>query len=170
MNSALWYRRIGVVSIALILAGCAARKTAQPPAPVAPAAPPTPMACTPAESGSRLVGTWLSNTRPRGVAGDFRALIVLGADGTMDYTTQLKIGKRIRPGLHEAGCWQAADGIVTLQTVKSNGEPVDAADPIYQNRYRIEKTEAARLTLRELRSGGQVITARRMPAGYRLPD
>jgi len=170
MNSVLWYRRIGAVGAALILAGCAARKTAQSPAPAAPAAPPPPVACAPAESGSRLVGTWQSNTRPRGVAGDFRALIVLAADGTMSYTTQLKIGKRVRPGLRETGCWQSADGVITLQTTRSNGEPVDTADPIYQNRYRVEKIEASRLALRELRSGGQAVTARRMPPGYRLPD
>ncbi|MBO9357006.1 hypothetical protein GG851_23700 [Bordetella petrii] len=168
MKSVLWLHRIGAVGAALILAGCAARKTGQAPAPAAPAAAPPPVACTPAEPGSRLVGTWQSNTRPRGVAGDFRALIVLSADGTMSYETQLKIGKRVRPGLREAGCWQQADGVLTLQTTRSNGEPVDAADPIYQNRYRIEKVESARLSLRELRSGGQAITARRMPPGYHL--
>ncbi|MBV7484328.1 hypothetical protein [Bordetella sp. BOR01] len=170
MKSLLWYRHIGAVGAALILAGCAARKTEQAPVPVAPAAPPPPVACAPADPGSRLVGTWQSNTRPRGVAGDFRALIVLSADGSMHYDTQLKIGKRIRPGLRESGCWKQADGIVVLQTTKSNGELVDTDDPIYQNRYRIEKADAARLALRELRSGGQVIAARRMPTGYRLPD
>ncbi|HYG45432.1 MAG TPA: hypothetical protein VEA17_21110, partial [Bordetella sp.] len=90
MNSMLWYRRIGALGAALILAGCAARKTGQAPVPAAPAAPPPPpAACAPAEPGSRLVGTWQSNTRPRGVAGDFRALIVLSPDGSMHYDTQL---------------------------------------------------------------------------------
>lgn len=171
MNSVLWYRRIGALGVALILAGCAARKTAEAPAgPRAPDAAPAPAACVPAAAGSPLAGTWLSNTRPRGVAGEFRALIVLGADGTLRYETQLKVGKRTRPALRETGCWLLDNGVLTLQTTRSNGELVDTADPIYQNRYRVEKTEAARLTLRELRSGGQVITARRMPAGYRLPD
>src|SRR3546814_6788854 len=120
MNSVLWWHRIGAVGAALILAGCAARKTAQAPAPAVSAAAPPAVVCTPTEPGSRLVGTWQSNTRPRGVAGEFSALIALGADGTMAYTTQLKIGKRIRPGLREAGSWQLAGGVVTLQTTRPN--------------------------------------------------
>lgn len=171
MNNQLWLRRCAAVSVALILAGCAPRKAADTPAPaVAAPAAPAAVVCKPADAGSRLAGVWLSNTRPRGVAGEFSALIALAADGSMNYTTQLKIGKRIRPGLRESGCWQLADGILTLNTVRSNGEPVDAADPIYQNRFRVEKIDGNRLSLRELRTGGQVITARRMPAGYRLPD
>ena len=167
MKSVWWYRSVMVTGAALTLAGCVTRK-----APVEQVSveseKPRPVACSPAAAGSPLVGTWLSNTRPRGVAGDFRALIVLAPDGNMTYETQLKVGKRIRPGLREAGCWQVADGVMTLQTVKSNGELIDADDPIYQNRYRVEKTEPARLTLRELRSGGQSVTARRMQPGYRL--
>ena len=46
---------------------------------------------------------------------------------------------------------------------------MDFDDPIYLNRYRVEKVEQTKLTLRELKSGGQVVTARRMPQGYRLP-
>ena len=46
---------------------------------------------------------------------------------------------------------------------------MDANDPIYLNRYRVEKVEKTKLTLRELKTGGQVVTARRMPPGYRLP-
>ncbi|MCD0506204.1 hypothetical protein, partial [Bordetella petrii] len=132
--------------------------------------PPAAVACAPAQSGSQLVGNWQSSTRPRGVAGDFKALVALAADGTMSYDTQLKIGKRTRPGLRESGCWELKSGVLTLQTVRSNGEPVDTADPIYQNRYRVEKISGTMLTLRELRSGGQAITARRMPPGYRLPN
>lgn len=168
MKSVWWYRCVGVAGVALTLAGCVMPKAPVEQVSVAPEAA-RPVACSPAEAGSRLIGTWQSNTRPRGVAGDFRALIVLAADGSMAYETQLRIGKRIRPGLREAGCWTLADGVITLQTLKSNGEPVDIDDPIYQNRYRVEKTEPTRLTLRELRSGGQSITARRMQPGYRLP-
>lgn len=62
-----------------------------------------------------------------------------------------------------------ADGVYTMRTTVSNGEIVDFDDPIYLNRYRVEKVEQAKLTLRELKSGGQVVTARRMPQGYRLP-
>lgn len=168
MKSVWRYRGFVVAGAALALTGCVTHKVPVEQVSVAPEAP-RPVVCSPAQAGSQLVGTWQSNTRPRGVAGDFSALIVLGADGSMAYDTQLKVGKRIRPGLREAGCWQVADGVITLQTVKSNGEPIDIDDPIYQNRYRIEKTEPARLTLRELRSGGQSITARRMQPGYRLP-
>jgi hypothetical protein len=116
-----------------------------------------------------MIGTWLSNSRPRDVSGDLQSLIVLSADGTMAYESLLKIGRKTRPALRETGCWTVVDGIYTMQTTKSAGEPVDAKDPIYLNRYRVEKVEQARLTLRELKSGGQVVTARRMPAGYRLP-
>lgn len=167
MKSVWWYRNAVVAGAALTLVGCAMRNAPVEQVSVE-ADKPRPVVCTRAEAGSPLVGTWQSNTRPRGVAGDFRALIVLGQDGGMTYETQLRVGKRIRPGLREAGCWQVADGVMTLQTVKSNGEPVDVDDPIYQNRYRIEKTEPSRLTLRELRSGGQSITVRRMQPGYRL--
>lgn len=163
------YRSVVVVGAAWVLAGCVTHKAPVEQVSVE-AEPARPIACTPAEARSQLVGHWQSNTRPSGVAGEFRALIVLAADGTMTYDTQLKVGKRIRPGLREAGCWEVANGVITLQTVKSNGEAIDTADPIYQNRYRIEKVEAARLKLKELRSGGQSITARRMQPGFRLPE
>ncbi|CUK17560.1 Uncharacterised protein [Achromobacter sp. 2789STDY5608615] len=94
---------------------------------------------------------------------------MLYPDGRMAYETQLKIGRKTRPALRETGCWSVVDGVYTMQTTQSNGELVDAGDPIYINRYRVEKVEQAKLTLRELRSGGQVVTARRMPQGYRLP-
>jgi len=167
MKRVWWYRSMVAAGAALTLAGCATRKVPVEQVSVDPEKP-RPVVCSPAEAGSKLIGTWQSNTRPRGVAGDFRALIVLSADGAMTYETQLKVGKRIRPGLRESGCWQVVDGVMTLQTVKSNGELIDAEDPIYQNRYRVEKAEPSRLTLRELRSGGQSITARRMQPGYRL--
>lgn len=170
MDIRLCLRFGATLGVAMFLAGCAVRKPAQPAVkPSAAPAAPAVMACKPAGTDSRLVGVWQSNTRPRGVAGEFTALISLAADGTMGYTTQLKIGKRIRPGLRESGCWQFADGVLAIQTTKSNGELVDVADPIYQNSYRVEKIESNRLSLREMRTGGQVITARRMPAGYRLP-
>ena len=168
MKSVWRYRGVVVAGSVLALAGCVTPKAPVEQVSVAPEAP-RPIVCAPAEPGSQLVGTWQSNTRPRGVADVFSALIVLAADGSMAYDTQLKVGKRIRPGLREAGCWQTANGVITLQTIKSNGELIDIDDPIYQNRYQIEKTEPTRLTLRELRSGGQSITARRMQPGYRLP-
>lgn len=88
----------------------------------------------------------------------------------MGFESQLKIGKKMRPALRESGCWTFADGIYTLQTLKSYGDDVDSSDPIYKNTYRVEKVDAQRLVLREMRQGGQVITARKMPDGYRMPD
>ncbi len=97
-----------------------------------------------------------------------QSLIVLSADGTMSYESLLKIGRKTRPALRETGCWSVADGVYTMRTTKSAGEPVDPTDPIYLNRYRVEKVEQSKLSLRELKSGGMLLTARRMPAGYRL--
>ncbi|PND30474.1 hypothetical protein A6B37_19910 [Achromobacter sp. HZ01] len=166
--SSVYLRSAGVACAVLILAGCAARKPAAI-AEAQPAQASKPVVCTPAKSGDPMIGTWLSNSRPRDVSGEFRALTVLSADGTMSYETQLKIGRKTRPALRETGCWSVADGVYTMQTTRSNGEDVDTKDPIYLNRYRIERVEQAKLTLREIKAGGQVVTARRMPAGYRLP-
>ena len=59
----------------------------------------------------------------------------------MSYESQLKVGKRIRPALRETGCWTYTNGIYTMQTTRSNGEPVDIEDPIYRNRYRVERVD-----------------------------
>ena len=97
-------------------------------------------------------------------------LMILRADGTMAFDTQLKIGKRPRPALKETGCWSVANGVLTQQTLKSYGDEVDVSDPIYRTTYRIEKVEAARLILRETQKGGALLTARKMSDGYRLPS
>ncbi len=166
--SSVYLRSAGIACAVLILAGCAARKPATI-TEAQPAEPPKPVACVPAKDGDPMIGTWLSNSRPRDVSGDLQSLLVLSADGTMAYESLLKIGRKTRPALRETGCWSVADGIYTMQTTKSAGELVDANDPIYLNRYRVEKLEKAKLTMRELKNGGLVMTARRMPAGYRLP-
>jgi len=162
----------GVCAV-LVLAGCAGRKPPQqPPAPDTPprAEAAEPIRCTPVAADDPMIGTWYSVSRPRGYAGDFQSLTVLRADGTMTYETQLKVGRRTRPALRESGCWSVAQGVYTLQTTQSNGEPVDAADPIYVNRYQVEKLAGNQLRLRELKNGGQTLTARRMQPGYRLPN
>ena len=165
--SSLYLRMAGAFGVALILAGCAAKARRHHGGQAR--GPPKPPACVPVKSGDPMVGTWYSSSKPRGVSGDFQSLTVLRADGTMAYETQLKIGRKTRPALRESGCWTVADGVYTMRTTVSNGEIVDFDDPIYLNRYRVEKVEQAKLTLRELKSGGQVVTARRMPQGYRLP-
>lgn len=165
--SSVFLRTAGVACAIVILAGCAARKPAAI-TEASPEEPAKPVACVPAKAGDPMIGTWLSNSRPRDVAGDMQSLIVLSADGTMSYESLLKIGRKTRPALRETGCWSVAEGITTMRTTKSAGEPVDPADPIYVNRYRVEKVEPTKLALREIRKGGALLTARRMPAGYRL--
>jgi hypothetical protein len=155
---------------ALALAGCASRK---PPPPVVEAAPPPPparIACAPTRADDPMIGTWYSASHQKGYAGDFQTLTVLSPDGTMTYETQLKVGRKTRPALRESGCWNVADGVYTMQTITSNGEDVDTSDPIYTNRYRVEKIEKGKLVLREIKGGGQAMTAQRMQAGYRLPN
>ncbi|KAJ8137648.1 hypothetical protein OY671_009139, partial [Metschnikowia pulcherrima] len=123
----------------------------------------------PAKSGEPMVGTWYSNSKPKGVSGDSQALTVSYPDGRMAYETQSKIVRKTRPASRETGCWSVVDGVYTMQTTHSNGGLVEAGGPIYTNRYRGEKVEQAKSTSRELRSGDQVVTARRMPQGYRSP-
>jgi len=161
----------GALCAAVALAGCAARK----PAPSADAAQKTaaasePVRCTPARAGDPMIGTWYSVSRPHGFAGALQALTVLSPDGHMTYETQMKVGRKTRPALREAGCWSVDDGVYTLRTTQSNGEAVDAADPIYTNRYHVEKIDRAQLKLRELRDAGQMLTAQRMQPGYRMPN
>lgn len=164
-----WTRAVGAgLVIGVALAGCATKKQPEAAAPAEPA-PPKKVACTPAAANSPLVGTWYSVSRPRGFAGDFQSLTVLSADGTMSYETQLKVGKRTRPALRETGCWTHDNGVYTLQTTQSNGEPVDADDPIYRNAYRVESVDRSKLALREMKSNGQAVTAKRMQTGYRMP-
>jgi hypothetical protein len=168
MSSSL-SRFASVACVALVLAGCAVKKSApaldvqkEPP-------PPTPVACVPVQSGSPLIGTWYSAFTPHGMAGNLQTLTVLSADGKMQYESQLKIGKRVRPALSETGCWTYADGVYTMQTTASKGDPVDVTDPIYTNRYKVESVNQAKAVLREMKPGGQQITASRMSPNYRLP-
>ncbi|SAI47988.1 putative lipoprotein [Bordetella ansorpii] len=164
----------GALCAGLVLAGCAvqkptASKQADAPAPAVAAAP-EPVRCTPVRSDDPMVGTWYSVSRPRGFAGDLQALTVLSPDGRMTYETQMKVGRKTRPALRESGCWTVAEGVYTMRTTESNGDAVDAADPIYTNSYRVEKVDRSQLKLREIRGNGQVLVAKRMSPGYRLPN
>lgn len=103
------------------------------------------------------------------MSGDLRTLTVLAADCSMTYETQLKIGRKIRLGLRESGCWSMIDYIYTMQTTKSNGELVEFDDPIYINRYKVEKLDGARLVLKELKPGAKAVTVKRVKVDYRLP-
>lgn len=171
MRRSLFVPLAGTACAALaLLVGCAGNSSPPPP-PVAVEAPPKPpgVTCAPVQAGDPMVGTWYAVSKQKGIAGDYQVLTVLSQDGRMHYETQLKVGRKIRPALRESGCWRVTDGIYTMQTTVSNGEDVDITDPIYINRYRVEKIDQARLTLRDLKSGGQSVTARRMPPGYQLP-
>lgn len=168
MSSAL-SRFAGAACAVLLVAGCAVKKQAPAPSPQAEASPPKPVACVPAQAGSPLVGTWYSVSTPHGMAGNLQVLTVLSEDGKMRYESQLKIGKKIRPALRETGCWTFADGVYTMQTTASNGDPVDVMDPIYTNKYKVESLNKSKVVMRELKSGGQQITASKMSPNYRLP-
>jgi hypothetical protein len=170
MSSRFFGLLAGAACAALALAGCAGR----PPSPSAAAAAPVPaepdhIVCAPVKADHPMVGTWSSVSRQKGYAGDFQTLTVLSSDGTMTYETQLKLGRKTRPALRESGCWNVADGVYTMRTTASNGEAVDTSDPIYTNRYRVEKIEKSTLVLREIGQSGHVYPAQRKQTGYRLP-
>ena len=48
-------------------------------------------------------------------------------------------------------------------------DEIDARDPIYQNRWRIESVNATRFVARDQREAGQTMTARKVPDGFKLP-
>lgn len=159
----------GVFCAAFILVGCAVKQQASTQEVKKETPPPGPVACVAAQEGSPLVGTWFAVSTPRGVAGNLQSLTVLSPDGKMTYETQLKIGKKIRPALRESGCWSYVDGVYTMQTTQSYGEPVDISDPIYSNKYRVQNINGKQAKLLELKPGGQTITATKMSPNYRLP-
>jgi hypothetical protein len=148
------------VFAAVVLTGC----TTAPPPPPAPKPAPT---CQAAAAGDALVGNWLSVRKQKGVAGELRTLFTLYPDGTMAYTEQLKRSKHPSQGLAETGCWKRDGQTLILQTLKSNGEPIDTADPIYTNRYAIVASDRQGFSLRD--ADGALIKTKRMSQGYRLP-
>src|SRR5690606_12279535 len=96
-----------------------------------------------------------------------RTLVSLRADGTMSYDEQLTRPRKAPQGLSETGCWQRDGQALVLRTVESNGSPVDLEDPIYINRYTLNRETPERITLTG--SDGVKLEARRMPPDYRLP-
>lgn len=144
------------------LAACAPIKPAPAPAEPAAAQP----SCTAAVAGDPLVGNWLSVSSQRGVAGSVRRLYTLNSDGTMNYVEQVKRPRSPSQGLDESGCWSHEGQTLILRTLESNGSPVNLNDPIYTNRYRVDRANATDLRL----SGPDgAVQARRMSPGYRLP-
>jgi hypothetical protein len=160
----------GLACAVLLVAGCAVKKE-KPLGKIS--GPATPVVqgitCSPAEANSAMIGTWYATSTPRGVSGQLQTLTTLAPDGTMKYETQLKIGKKVRPALRESGCWTYRDNLYTMQTVRSNGELVDADDPIYRNTYRVEKVNAGEMKLRDTHSGSQTVSGRKVGPSFRLP-
>lgn len=150
------------VATAVFMAGCAAPVSAPPPPPAK-----TVPQCQAAATGEALVGNWLSVRKEKGVAGELRTLFTLHQDGAMAYTEQLKRGKNPSQGLDEGGCWRRDNQTLVLQTLQSNGAPIDLDDPIYTNRYTIVSARSNMLTLKS--TDGVTIKAKRMSPGYRLP-
>lgn len=145
---------------ATLLAACAA--PSKPP----PVEKPQPTCQAPAQ-GDTLAGNWLNVRKEKGVAGELRTLFTLHPDGTMAYTEQLKRGSKPSQGLAETGCWKRDGPTLVLQTLQSNGAPIDTNDPIYTNRYMISSQSGNSLAMRH--ADGSAIKARRMSPGYRLP-
>lgn len=158
--------RNGLLSavVAVALAGCAPMSR-QASNQAASATPPMP-ACVAAASGDPLVGNWLAVGTQKGVAGALRTLYTLNADGTMAYVEQIKRPRTPSQGLYESGCWSRNGNTLVLRTLLSNGSPVNLDDPIYTNRYRVGRVDAAQLLLQGPNGS---VNAKRMSAGYRLP-
>ncbi|NYT63436.1 hypothetical protein H0A66_14055 [Alcaligenaceae bacterium] len=148
--------------IVLFIAGCAA--PVSPPAPQPIKTAPT---CQAAAAGNTVAGNWLSVRKQKGVAGELRTLFTLHANGTMAYTELLKRGKNPSRGIDETGCWRQEQQTLVLQTLLSNGAPIESDDPIYTNRYTVVSVVGGTLTLRG--PDGATIKAKRMSPGYRLP-
>lgn len=166
MNNVLFRagRASACLAVGILAAGCAMNgtKPAQPAA-----AAPAQVQCRAAETGDAAVGNWYGVRSQRGVAGQLHVLIRLKADGSMSYEEQLKRGKKPSQTLSETGCWQHdPQQTLLLRTLRSNGEKVEAEDPIYSNRYKIVSQTQSAITL----DGPQgQLRAKRMPDGYRLP-
>ena len=131
-------------------------------------ATPQPAACSPVGE-SPLVGMWHSVTKQSGVRGEMRRLILLKPDGNYRLETRLQDGRNIRAELRETGCWETTGSTYTTRVTHSSGEPVDPSDPIYRNSYRVERVNATQLVSRENVPGAKSVTARKMPADYRMP-
>lgn len=158
----------GVLLSAALLASCVTLPTEAPrdtPAKPAPAVPDA-NACQPVAAQDALAGNWLGVRRQKGVAGELRTQIVLGQDGDMLFTEQLKRGNRPPQTLEEKGCWWREDGVLVLKTTHSHGLAVDAQDPIYINRYPILQPGGNLMTLG---ISGQEVRLRRVAPDYRLP-
>ncbi|MER1968751.1 hypothetical protein [Castellaniella sp. GW247-6E4] len=153
---------IRILGICLAAAGLAACAPTGPARKAEPAVP----QCQAAAAGDAMVGNWLSVASQRGVAGALRTLYTLNPDGTMVYVQQIKRPRAPSQGLHESGCWHREGTALVLRTILSNGSPVNLDDPIYTNRYEVQRADATTLRMQGVDG---TVDARRMSPGYRLP-
>ncbi len=126
-----------------------------------------PVACTPANAEDPVIGNWLSKRNEKGIQGELRTLVTLQANGQMLYTEQVKRPRQPSQGLSEAGCWTRDGQTIVLQTLESNGLPVEADDPLFTNRFAIERQQGKRLVVRA--ETGARYTLEQVSPGYRLP-
>lgn len=168
MNLLQASRTLVVIAIGGLLAACQTMApTPTPQAQTTTSAAPAVPACQPVLPDDPMVGNWLSKRTEKGVAGELRTLFTLQADGKMLYTEQIKRPRQPSQGLSETGCWWREGGVLVLKTIESNGAKVDEDDPIYVNRYDIQKNTSQQLQLRD--SSGLRIKAAKTSPGYRLP-
>lgn len=163
MNLLQTARTLGVLVASGILAACQTIPTS----PAPPAASPVATLCQPVAAEDPAVGNWLSKRSEKGVAGELRTLFTLQADGKMLYTEQLKRPRQPSQGLSESGCWWREGNQLVLKTLESNGVKVDDEDPIYVNRYTVQKNTPEQLHLTD--ETGLRIKADKTSPGYRLP-
>lgn len=122
--------------------------------------------CQPAAAGHPLIGNWLGTRKASGMTGELKVWLQLKADGTMVYSEQLQRRRKPPQSLSEDGCWRVEAQTLVLQTLNSNGVPVELDDPIYTNRYSVVSQNQRNLRLRG--SEGE-FNVGRMPDTYRLP-
>lgn len=125
------------------------------------------VACTPANAEDPVIGNWLSKRQEKGIQGELRTLVTLQANGQMQYTEQVKRPRQPSQGLSEAGCWVRDGQSLVLHTRESNGVAVEEDDPLFTNRFVIERHQGKRLVVRA--ETGARYTLEQVSPGYRLP-
>jgi uncharacterized protein (DUF736 family) len=151
----------------LALAGCVTMPTETPTAQPTTPVETRPVACTPASPEDPVIGNWLSKRNEKGIQGELRTLVTLQANGQMLYTEQVKRPRQPSQGLSEAGCWVRDGQAVVLQTLESNGLAVEPDDPLFTNRFVIERQQGKRLVVRS--ETGTRYSLEQVSPGYRLP-
>ena len=122
--------------------------------------------CQPARPESPLAGNWLGTRKSAGMSGELKVWLQLQPNGKMAYSEQLQRRGKPPQMLSEDGCWRVEGETLILQTLNSNGSPVEADDPIYTNPYQVVSQTGRQL---RLRGPEGAFTVGRMPDNYRLP-